>query len=63
LNIRDRSSIALSLRKSSFQLWISPRIALPASSDMAGLKLMKYFHLNAGCHSARKQVSAKLIPQ
>jgi hypothetical protein len=43
LNIRDRSSIALSLRRCSFQLRISARIAFPALSDTAGLKLMKYF--------------------
>jgi hypothetical protein len=42
LNIRDRFSIALSLRKCRFQLRISVRIDFPASSEMAGLKLMKY---------------------
>ena len=40
LNIRDRSSIVLSLRKCRFQLRISARIAFTALSETAGLKLM-----------------------
>ena len=43
LNIRDRSSIDLSLRKCRFQLRISDRIVRTAVSETAGLKLMKYF--------------------
>jgi hypothetical protein len=45
LNIRDRSSIDLSLRKCRFQLRISARIAFTALSETAGLKLMKNFPL------------------
>jgi len=43
LNIRDRSSIALSLRRCRCQLRISVRIAFTALSATAGLKLMKNF--------------------
>jgi len=43
LNIRDRSSIDLSLRRCRFQPRISARIAFTALSETAGLKLMKYF--------------------
>jgi len=43
LNIRDRSSIDLSLRKGRFQLRISVRIFFTALSETAGLKLMKCF--------------------
>jgi hypothetical protein len=45
LNIRDRSSMDLSLRKCRFQLRISVRIAFTALSETAGRKLMKYFPL------------------
>jgi len=45
LNIRDRSSIDLSLRKGRFQLRISARMAFTALSETAGLKLMKNFPL------------------
>jgi hypothetical protein len=45
LNIRDRSSIRLSLHKCGFQLRISARIAFTALSETAGLKLMKNFPL------------------
>jgi hypothetical protein len=45
LNIRDRSSMRLSLRKCRSQLPISARIAFAALSETAGLKLMKYFPL------------------
>jgi hypothetical protein len=41
LNIRDRSSIRLSLRSGGFQLRISARMAFTAWSETAGLKLMK----------------------
>src|SRR5262245_57332288 len=41
LNIRDRSSIDLSLRDCSRQLRISSRMALAAVGEMAGLKLTK----------------------
>src|SRR6516225_10198113 len=41
LNIRDRSSMDLSLRSGRFQLRISVRIAFTALSETAGLKLMK----------------------
>ena len=45
LNIRDRSSIRLSLRRCRFQLRISARIVFTALSETAGLKLMKYLSL------------------
>ena len=45
LNIRDKSSIALSLRCGSFQLRNVWRIAFAARFDTAGLKLMKNFPL------------------
>ena len=45
LNIRDRSSIALSLRFGSFQLRKVSRIAFAALCETAGLKLMKYLPL------------------
>ena len=45
LNIRDRSSMDLSLRRCRFQLRISARIAFTALSETAGLKLMKNFSL------------------
>ena len=43
LNIRDRSSIGLSLCKCRFPLRSSARIAFSALPDTAGLKMMKYF--------------------
>jgi len=43
LNIRDRSSIDLSLRRCRFQLRISSRMAFTALSEIAELKLMKNF--------------------
>ncbi|MCU1252991.1 MAG: hypothetical protein JWQ49_6020 [Edaphobacter sp.] len=45
LNIRDRSSIALSLRLGRFQLRNVSRIAFAALFETAGLKLMKNFPL------------------
>jgi hypothetical protein len=45
LNIRDRSSIDLSLRSCRFQCRISARIAFTALSETAGLKLMKFIIL------------------
>jgi len=45
LNIRDKSSTALSLRRGRFQLRILSRIAFAALFETAGLKLMKYFPL------------------
>lgn len=45
LNIRDRSSIDLSLRRCRFQLRISARMTFTALSESAGLKLRKYFPL------------------
>src|SRR5713226_7173711 len=47
LNIRDRSSIDLSLRRCRSQLRISARIAFTALSETAGLKLTKN-HAYAG---------------
>ena len=43
LHLRDRSASDFSLRTCSCQLRISVRIALPALSATAGLKLMKHF--------------------
>ena len=43
LNIRDKSSRLLSLRKCRFQPRISARMAFTAWSATAGLKLMKNF--------------------
>jgi len=43
LNIRDRSSIDLSLRRCRSQPPISARMAFTALSETAGLKLMRYF--------------------
>ena len=45
LNIRDRSSIALSLRLGRFQLRKVSRMAFAALFETAGLKLMKNFPL------------------
>ena len=45
VNIRDKSSMDLSLRRCRFQLRISVRIAFTALSETAGLKLMKNFPL------------------
>jgi hypothetical protein len=41
LNIRDRSSRALSLRRGRFQLRMVSRMAFAALLETAGLKLMK----------------------
>lgn len=45
LNMRERSSIALSLRFGRFQLRIVSRMACADLSDTAGLKFMKCFPL------------------
>jgi hypothetical protein len=45
VDIRDRSSIRLSLRRCRSQLRISSRIAFTALSATAGLKLMKCLSL------------------
>jgi len=45
LNIRDRSSIALSLRRGRFQLRIVSRMVFAALFATPGLKLMKNFPL------------------
>ena len=45
IELRDRSSIALSLRFGSFQLRKVSRIAFAAWFETAGLKLMKYLPL------------------
>jgi hypothetical protein len=45
LNIRDKSSSALSLRLGSFQRRNVSRIAFAALFETAGLKLMKNFPL------------------
>jgi hypothetical protein len=42
LNIRDSASLDWSLRRGSFQSRIAARIALPAWSATAGLKVMQY---------------------
>src|SRR5262249_36488882 len=43
LNIRERPSSDVSLRRCSFHVRIVLRMALLAFSEMAGVKLMKYF--------------------
>jgi len=45
LNIRDRSSRLLSLRRGRFQLRIVSRMVFAALFETAGLKLMKNFPL------------------
>jgi len=60
LNIRDRSSIDLSLRKCRFQLRISARIAFTALSETAGLKLMKNFPLRFFRSPRPKRIAEKI---
>jgi hypothetical protein len=45
LNIRDRSSRLLALRRGRFQLRIGSRMVLATLFESAGLKLMKNFPL------------------
>jgi len=45
LNLRDKSSRLLSLRRGRFQLRIVSRMVLAALFETAGLKLMKNFPL------------------